>query len=174
MLSGDREAYGPLVERHQAQVFRLCLAILADVHDAQDCAQQAFIKAYRRLETFRGQAAFGTWLTRIAINQCKDRLRQRRRRRTLSLDAALESGAPLPEALVAQPEATAEPRPVPAALLERLSPGERELVERLARDQDASYQDLGSALGLSVDSVKGRLKRARQKLRRLWGAQEGR
>ena len=174
MRGGDTEAYGLLVERHQAQVYRLCLAILADVHDAQDCAQAAFIKGYRRLETFQGQAAFSTWMTRIAINQCKDRLRQKGRRRAASLDAMMEAGAPLPAALVGQ---AAEPGSAPASalspeLLQQLSPGERELIELVGQDAGYSYQDLGARLGLSVDSVKGRLKRAREKLRRLWGAKE--
>jgi RNA polymerase sigma-70 factor (ECF subfamily) len=172
---GDTEAYGELVTRHQAQVYRVCLAILADVHDAQDAAQGAFVKGFRRLETFQGQAAFSTWLTRIAINQCKDRLRQRGRRRAVSLDALLEAGAPLPASLVQAPaDAGAPAGPLGLGLLEQLSPSERELIALVGQDEGWSYQDLGARLGLSVDSVKGRLKRARQKLRRLWGAREGR
>lgn len=165
--------------RHQAQVYRICLAILADVHDAQDASQNAFVKAFRRLETFKGEAAFSTWLTRIAINQCKDRLRQRGRQRSRSLDALLESGGPLPAGLVQAPPTEGlrtDPEgaglALPLALLECLSPGERTLLELVGRDQGWTYQDLGARLGLSVDSVKGRLKRARQKLRRLWGARE--
>jgi RNA polymerase sigma-70 factor (ECF subfamily) len=174
--TGDTEAYGDLVTRHQAQVYRVCLAILADVHDAQDAAQAAFIKGYRRLETFQGQAAFSTWLTRIAINQCKDRLRQRGRRRAASLDALMEAGAPLPGALVqAAPEAVeAGAGPLALDLLEQLSPAERALIELVGQDEGWGYQELGARLGLSVNSVKGRLKRARQKLRRLWGAKEAR
>ena len=172
--AGDTEAYGELVTRHQAQVYRVCLAILADVHDAQDAAQATFIKGFRRLETFQGQAAFSTWLTRIAINQCKDRLRQRHRRRGASLDAMLEAGAPLPAGLVqaASDQPLAGAGPLAPELLDQLSPGERELIELVGQDQGWGYQELGARLGLSVDSVKGRLKRARQKLRRLWGARE--
>ena len=154
-------------------MYRLCLALLADEQEAQDASQGAFIKGFRRLAGFRGEAAFSTWLTRIAINECKDRRRRIRRRATLSLDALLESGKRLPPSLVqAPPPDPAPDRPLPLEVMERLSQGERELLGLLRGEDGISYRDLGLRLGLSVDSVKGRLKRARQKLRRLWGARE--
>lgn len=163
------EAYGDLVLAHQAYLHGLCTAILGDPHEAEDAAQVAFIKAYKALPAFAGQAKFRTWLTRIAVNQCKDRIRQLRRRRLVSLDASLEAGQPLPAALVHRPEA---PLPgtaaIPLEVLERLSPGERDLLGLLQADDSLSYGDLGARLGLSLDSVKGRLKRARQKLRHYW------
>lgn len=160
------EAYGDLVLAHQAYLHGLCLAILGDPHEAQEAAQVAFIKAYRALSRFQGQARFRTWLTRIAVNQCKDRLRQLRRRRWVSLDAAMEAGQPLPPALVQGPaELGASDAALPWELLERLSPGEQDLMRLLAADDSLSYADLGRRLGLSLDSVRGRLKRARQKLR---------
>lgn len=171
VLDGDHEAYGDLVARHQAQVYRLCLALLADAHAAEDACQTAFIKAYRRLADFRGQAAFGTWLTRIAINTCKDERRRRSRQPEQSLDLYLESGAPLPKALVQDPS-DSPAHPLPLSLLGRLSPDERSLLDLAASDEEPGYADMGRRLGLSVDSVKGRLKRVRQKLRRLWGAEK--
>jgi RNA polymerase sigma-70 factor (ECF subfamily) len=147
------------------------VALLADRHAAEDATQAAFIKAYLRLEGFRGQAAFGTWLTRIAINTCKDEKRRRARRPEQSLDLHLESGAPLPKSLVQGPGDSAA-LPLPQALLERLSPAELNLLDLAASDGEPGYADMGQRLGLSVDSVKGRLKRVRQKLRRLWGAQK--
>ena len=168
-LASDPEAYGDLVERHQAQVFRLCLAILADRHEAQDAAQNAFIKGFRALARFQGQSSFSTWLTRIAINECKDRLRSRRRRAAESLDALLDKGGPLPASLI-QP--MTEGGGVDLSALEALSPGERELLDLASGDAEPSYADMGSLLGLSVDAVKGRLKRVRTKVRRLLGAKE--
>ncbi len=159
------------MERHGAQVYRLCLSILANPQDAEDAGQAVFLKAYRALERFEGRSSFATWLTRIAINQCKDSLRRRRRGRAESLDALLDTGGPLPAALV-------EPAPAPAHealpqdLLDRLSPDERGLLELAGSDDEPGYRELGRRLGISVDSVKGRLKRARQKLRRLWSARE--
>lgn len=163
------EAYGDLVLAHQGYLHGLCLAILGDPHEAEDAAQGAFIKAYKALPAFAGQAKFRTWLTRIAVNQCKDRIRQLRRRRMVSLDASLEAGQALPPALVHTPEAPLAPSPaIPLEVLERLSQGEQELLRLLQADDTLSYDDLGRTLGLSLDSVKGRLKRARQKLRHFW------
>lgn len=157
------------MERHQAQVFRLCLAILADVHEAQDAAQAAFIKGFRALGRFQGQSSFSTWLTRIAINECKDRLRSRKRRGLESLDALLESGAPLPPALVLEAGGT---EALDLGFLEALSPAERSLLTLAASAEEPSYGDMGRRLGMSVDAVKGRLKRIRIKVRRLMGAKE--
>jgi RNA polymerase sigma-70 factor (ECF subfamily) len=150
---------------HQAAVLGLCLAILGDPHEAEDAAQAAFLKAYRALERFQGQASFRTWITRIAINTCKDRLRQRQRQRTQSLDAWVEAGKPLPAALVQAPLNEAGPSALSPELLGRLSPGERGLLDLLLDDDTLSYAELGERLGLSLDGVKGRLKRAREKLR---------
>lgn len=164
-MAGELELYGELMRAHQAAVLGLCLAILGDRHEAEDAAQAAFLKAYRALGRFEGQASFRTWLTRIAINTCKDRLRQRQRQRTQSLEAWVEAGKPLPSALVQAPAEEARQGPLSLELLARLSPGERGLVDLLMGDDTLSYAELGERLGLSLDGVKGRLKRARGKLR---------
>lgn len=160
-MAGDTEAYAELVRQHQGYAFRLCLTILADHHDAQDASQAAFYKAFQALPRFQGQSSFRTWLTRILVNTCKDLLRQRQRQRIQSLDAMQEAGAPLPTALISKVP------PAPAlglADLETLSPGERDLLALLL-SEELSYAELGQRLGLSLDGVKGRLKRAREKLR---------
>ena len=166
ILAGDLEAYGPLMQRHQGAILGLCSAILADAQEAEDAAQAAFLKAYRGLAKFEGQASFRTWLSRIAINQCKDRLRQKRAQREQSLDAWVEAGKPLPEALV-QGLPPPQDEGLTPAMLERLSPGEQSLLQLLLEDDALSYSELGARLGLSLDGVKGRLKRAREKLRGL-------
>ncbi len=163
-MAGDPESYAELVRPHQGYAYRLCLAILGDHHDAEEAAATAFYKAYRGLPRFDGRSAFRTWLTRIAVNQCKDRLRQRRRRPTASLDAMAEAGAPLPAALISAPAPPPAPA-LPLEALELLSPGERDILQLLREEDGLSYQELGERLGLSLDGVKGRLKRAREKLR---------
>lgn len=164
IVAGDPDLYAELVRPHQGYAYRLCLSILRDHHDAEDAAAAAFFKAYRALPRFDGRSSFRTWLTRIAVNQCKDQLRRRRRQAARSLDAMAEAGAPLPSALVSSPAPAAAPA-IPLAALEALSPGERSLLDLVRDDDSLSYQDLALALGLSVDGVKGRLKRAREKLR---------
>ncbi len=174
ILAGDRDLYAQLVERHQRNLYQLCLTILGDPHEGEDAAQVAFIKAYRALGAFKGQSSFRTWLTRIGLNHCRDVLRLKKRRRFLSLERLLEEGQAIPEALEGK---TAEPiAPLPlltAEMLGTLSEGERKIIE-LLRDREGriSYEEMGRELGLTLDGVKGRLKRARIKLHQ-WVEQEG-
>src|SRR5437763_11366463 len=69
-LDGRREAFDVIVERHQRQVYQLCYRFAGNHEDANDLAQDVFIRAYRGLKTFKGQASLGTWLYRIAVNVC--------------------------------------------------------------------------------------------------------
>ena len=168
ILKGDRDLYAQLVERHQRNLYQLCLAILSNPHEAEEAAQVAFIKAYGALGSFKGKASFCTWLTRIGLNHCRDVLRVRKKRRFLSLESLLEEGKRVPEALVeGLPE---EPEALPALtpeILDSLSGGERKIVE-LIRDREGriSYEQMARELGLTLNGVKGKLKRARVKLQR--------
>ena len=144
----------------------LCLAILSNPHEAEEAAQVAFIKAYRALGSFHGDSSFRTWLTRIGLNHCRDLLRTRKKRRFLSLEILLEEGRKVPDALIERLPEPPEPLPVlTPEMLGSLSEGERKIVE-LVRDREGciSYEEIGKELGLSLDGVKGRLKRARAKL----------
>jgi RNA polymerase sigma-70 factor (ECF subfamily) len=69
VLAGDRRAFEPLVRKHERRVFRVTLAVLGNVEDAEEAMQDAFIKAFRHLDQFRGESRFTTWLTRIAVNE---------------------------------------------------------------------------------------------------------
>src|ERR1700752_569918 len=77
-LSGDREAYRVLVERHGNYVYRLAYRMTGNPHDAEEVVQEAFLRAYQKLQQFAGNAKFGTWVYRIAANYAIDRLRQRK------------------------------------------------------------------------------------------------
>jgi RNA polymerase sigma-70 factor (ECF subfamily) len=77
--AGDLSAFSMLVEHHTAAIYTLAENLLGDVDEAEDATQETFIRAYNRLETFRGQSAFTTWLYRIGINICRDYLRRRQR-----------------------------------------------------------------------------------------------
>src|SRR5437867_4799982 len=108
--AGDREAFGRLVELHQRAVTRLAYRILGDADEADGAAQDAFIKAWAHLGEFRDECPFAGWLSRIAVNQCRDRLRERpfvvpegrlgTRTGASPLDTVADS-APGPEALAA-------------------------------------------------------------------------
>ena len=83
--AGDAAAYARLVERHQERAVRLAFTLVHHWEDARDLSQEAFVKAFRRLETFRADAAFSTWFYRILVNTCRDFQRRARVRRWLSL-----------------------------------------------------------------------------------------
>lgn len=124
------------------------------------------IKAYQSLTGFKGKASFRTWITRIGLNYCKDLLRQRKRRRLLSLDTMVEAGRPFPENKAEVEEEKPGLPQVTEAMLETLTEGERAIIRLVGENYDLSYEEMGQRLGFSLDGIKGRLKRARIKLRR--------
>ena len=77
--AGDQEAFAELVHRHQDRVYRLCLRIMGNPDDAHDAAQDTFLSLFRKLDQFRGDAAFTTWLHRVGVNACYDSLRRKKR-----------------------------------------------------------------------------------------------
>lgn len=169
--AGDLSAFELLVARYERRIYNLALRMLGSPADAEDAAQEAFLRAFASLASFRGHARFGTWLYRVAINACRDELRRRRRLPT----GPLELADPQPSAALRPdppdagpgPEAAAERREV-RALVERAVaalPAEyREAV--LLRDlHDLSYEEIAAALGVAVGTVKSRIHRGRQLLR---------
>jgi RNA polymerase sigma-70 factor, ECF subfamily len=165
ILAGDRDLYAELVKANQSRLYQLCLAYLGDPNDAEEAAHMVFIKAYAALPRFRGDAAFGTWLFRIGINQCKDILKMRRRSRTNSLDDLLGTTNRLPSALV-QNVSTPDPEMSVRlnSAMKKLSRGERVVLNRVAENPTVDYGVLGKEMGLSRESVKSHLKRARAKI----------
>ena len=95
VLDGNVEAYRFLVERHRDRLFTILLRMVGDEQQAEELAQATFVKAYRSLAAFRGDAVFGTWLIQIGIHAARDHLRCRqrdRRRGKVSLDSIIEAG----------------------------------------------------------------------------------
>ena len=86
VLAGDRRAFEPLVRKHERRVFRVTLAVLGNVEDAEEAMQDAFIKAYWHLDQFRGESRFTTWLTKIAVNEALQK--RQARQGSVSLDEA--------------------------------------------------------------------------------------
>jgi RNA polymerase sigma-70 factor (ECF subfamily) len=166
ILEGEQEAYAGLVRRHETALFQLAMALLGDRHEAEEAVQEAFIKAYRGLSSFKGESSFRTWITRIALNQCKDALRRRKRRRFLSLEQYLEEGLPASQPSQEAPEEMPElVLEVTEEMMESLNKGERAVIRLMREKGILGYADIAGELGLTVDGVKGKLKRARKKLR---------
>jgi RNA polymerase sigma-70 factor (ECF subfamily) len=161
---GEREAFDRLVERYQRDVYRLCYRYVNNHQDANDMAQEAFLKAYRALSKFRGESAFSTWLYRIAVNTCLN-FRAARRAPQEELSEHLADGA--------------------AGVAERLQADEqsarvREAVARLPEKQratlilkiyhDLTHEEVARVLGASVGTVKANLFHALGNLRKLLSA----
>src|SRR5512143_4145912 len=107
VLDGDRDAFRILVDRESASVVRACYRVLADLHEAEDVAQEAFVSAYRSLATWRGDGPFGAWLTRIAVRLA---VRQLGRQRSVTWLRTSSDADPMDETVAALP---ASPRTQP-------------------------------------------------------------
>ena len=167
-LAGDDRAFATLLERHQARVFNVCLRILGNAEDAADAAQEAFLSAYRKLGQFRRDAAFTTWLHRIAVNACYDLLRTRRRQpllRSLPDDGGLvpDLGEPVPD----HADEVAGTLDVAAAL--GMVPEEFRVTLVLADVEDLPYEEIARILDVPVGTVKSRVHRGRLALARAMG-----
>ncbi len=168
--AGDADAFGELVERNEAKIYGLCLKMLGNQEDAEDCLQEVFIKAFKALPGFREEARFSTWLYRIAYNESLMRIRKKKLD-TVSLDRPVE----LEEGDVSRDLAdwTTDPRAdvmnnelsdVLVRHVNELDPDNR--IVFLMRDvHGLSTNDTADALGLSIPAVKSRLHRARLFLR---------
>src|SRR5688572_30061409 len=97
VVAGDRGTFAVLVRRHNQRLFRACRAVLRDDEDAEDAAQAAWVAAYRHLAGFRGDAAFSTWVTRIAVHEAFARLRRRDRFAVVAIEEVTVSDEHDPE-----------------------------------------------------------------------------
>lgn len=169
---GDKSAFDLLVSKYQHKVVKLVSRYLRNPADAEDVAQEAFIKAYRALPQFRGESAFYTWLYRIAINTAKNALVSRGRNPVdfdLDLQGVEESNSM--QARLADPE-------TPESLLqtEEIRATVNRAIEALPEDlrtaivlrelEGLSYEDIAAAMGCPVGTVRSRIYRAREAIDR--------
>jgi RNA polymerase sigma-70 factor, ECF subfamily len=168
---GDTAAFGELVDRHRAAVYRAARAALASHADAEDAAQEAFIVAYRRLSSFRGDASFKTWLLTIAWHQAINRRRHVSRwwRRLADANDSesmehIMSSAPSPSSSPEQQAADDELRRHVAAEIRSLTPKLRDAL-LLAQAGDYSYEEIGRMLGVPLGTIKWRVSEARRILK---------
>lgn len=158
---GDKKAFEQLVRDNQNRIYAVCLNMLKNTHDAQDAAQNTFIKAYTRISTFRGASSIGTWLTKIAINTCTDFLRSRRQ----DLDIDDRYGLADEETTESIAERNETVREVRSALAQ-LSPEYRSVLV-LRHIDGLSYGEIAETLGLDPGTVRSRLWRAREKIKKI-------
>ncbi len=155
--AGDQAAFRRLVEEHHQRIYRVAYAVVPDAEDAAEITQETFIKAWHALPGFRGEAAFATWLTRLALNTARDHLRRGRARR--------ERDAAYPAVTTASDPA--EPfanRDELARALDLLTPQAREVVA-LRYGHELSLAEIAAVLACPEGTVKSRLNGALTRLR---------
>lgn len=168
---GDMAAFEEIVRANEATVYRLALRQLGSREDAEDAAQEVFLKAYTSIRSFRGESKLSVWLYRITCNVCTDALR--RRKETASLTVETEEGSgelELPDERF-DPAALAERADLRAqigAALARL-PADARQVLLLRELGGSSYEEIAQTLSLDLGTVKSRIFRARKKLCALLG-----
>jgi RNA polymerase sigma-70 factor (ECF subfamily) len=161
---GDPSAFEAILLKHQDRIYNLCRYMLRDLQDAQDAAQDVFLKAYRGLEGFRPDASHYTWLYRIAVNTCLDYKRKSRREafRSEPLTEDLPSDEPFPEQLYE----SAEIHESMQLALQKLPEKLRAAIV-LREIEELSYEEIAQVLHTSPGTVKSRISRAREQLRHL-------
>ena len=169
VLGGDANAFETLVLEYEKNVYNIALRMTGNSEDAADMTQEAFIKAYNSLQSFRGDSKFSVWLYRIVSNVCLDFLRSKNRRPTVSLSVEDDDGedAQLDVADESQsPELLLDRKLTRDSVrrgLDSLPPDYRQIL-LLREIQGLSYDEIAQALSLEVGTVKSRIFRARKRL----------
>jgi RNA polymerase sigma-70 factor (ECF subfamily) len=168
-LAKDKSAFDKLVLKYQNKIFNLGYRLLGDYEEANDCAQEVFIKVYRSLKNFRFDSAFSTWLYRITVNTCKNKmasLQYRYNKKTLRLDNPRKS-VELGDTSHSPPvvlERKEKERFIQKAI--NTLPEEQKTVVVLRDIEGLSYEEIANITGYNLGTVKSKLARARQQLRK--------
>ncbi len=172
--SGGEASFDKLVLRYQDQVFRICYRFIGDYEEAKDCAQEIFIKVYNSLNAFRFESSVSTWLYRIAVNACKNKLRSlkyRRNRMMVRFDSLQESdgGSRVFEIEndSLSPEGELEKKERQMLIHKAINslPKDQKMLVVLRDIEGFSYEDLTKITGYNPGTIKSKLSRARNKLR---------
>ncbi|HEX3125706.1 MAG TPA: RNA polymerase sigma factor [Thermoanaerobaculia bacterium] len=179
VAAGDPDAFASVVESHQERLLRLCERLLGDAEEARDAAQEVFLKAFRKAGELKPQGQVYTWLYRVAINHCFNKLRRRRLVRFLRFESAPEEDAPSfdPPDAGADPAASLEARQRWQATRKAIAslPDNQRAVLILARFEGLSYRQIAEVLGITEGAVESRLVRAMRRIEAIQpreGAQE--
>ena len=171
--SGEGSAYRPLVERYQSRIHAMVFGVVREAEEARDLTQNAFIKAYQNLASFRIESSFYTWLYRIAMNLAIDSTRKSRRRKTTSYDEAVasrdEDGMILEAHQSESPQRALQRKELHEHIygaLDQLSEDQREVI-LLREVEGLSYKEISEAMGIPEGTVMSRLFYARKRLQGL-------
>jgi len=181
---GDKLAFELLVDKYERKVQRLLSRLVRDPAEVEDVMQEAFIKAFRALPTFRGESAFYTWLYRIAINTAKNYLTSQGRKSPLTVDFAPEDAESVGEHELARDSSTPEQEMMSRQVAETVNAAMETLPEELRSAivlreiEGMSYEEIASIMNCPIGTVRSRIFRAREaiaeRLRPLLGTHKDR
>ena len=163
---GDSQAFGYLVENYQRPVYNLCYRMLGNPQDAEDAAQETFLRAYKSMRRYDNQRSFSTWILSIAAHYCIDQIRRRRYPVVSVEDMTMPDLPDTSPGLETRLSRKEEQRRV-RAILNVLEPVDRAAVV-MYYWYDFSYQEICEALSLTTSAVKSRLHRARRAMAQEW------
>lgn len=176
ITQGDRAALGDLLEQHRQRFFNIAIRMVGHREEAAEVTQDAMLKILKGIDSYQGQAALTTWMTRIVMNTAISHLRKRRLRRTVSLDAPGTADAERPAVIQTQLADHREPMPDQSVQQQELIRCLQDAISRLDTDfhsvlvlrdiEQMDYRQISEVLQIPVGTVKSRLFRARLSLRR--------
>lgn len=166
---GDMLAFEELVARHRDKIYARAFSVVRNQEEAIDLSQEAWVKAWQRMQQFHGDSSFGTWMTRIVINLCLDQLRRRKRQQTDSLDALNDESGGVERYM---PPVTINPtaRLERAEVRQRIDSAMQELSDAhrtvlvLHEFEQMEYKEIAKTVGCSIGTVMSRLFYARRRL----------
>jgi RNA polymerase sigma-70 factor, ECF subfamily len=169
----DERAFRELIEAHRDRVYNICYRMLGNRHESEDVAQEVFITVFKTIDTFREEAKFSTWLYRVAVNHCKNRIKYLARRYDKQREEIDESSAGTNGTPIGAPPPRAPDRALEGAQMEKLMQDaiaalddEQRIVVVLRDVEDLSIEEICEITGLADGTVKSRLHRARLVLRK--------
>ncbi|NQD67630.1 RNA polymerase sigma factor SigW [Bacillus haikouensis] len=171
VLKGDQSAFAELVELYKDKVFQICYRMLGNRHEAEDIAQEAFIRAYVNIETFNQKRKFSTWLFRIATNLCIDRIRKKKPDYYLDAEVAGTDGLTMYSQVAADvqmPEDEVENMELQETIQKEISklPEKYRSVIVLKYIEELPLQEISEILDMPLGTVKTRVHRGREALRK--------
>ncbi|OWZ83320.1 RNA polymerase sigma factor [Natranaerobius trueperi] len=170
---GKLDAFEDLVNKYQQKVYSLCYRFAGNHDDANDLAQEAFIRVYHSIDKFHFKSAFSTWLYRVTSNVCLDEIRKKKRTSSVSINSPMETDEGevyfnLPDQKF-NPEQLTERKDVQDIVHKAIQelPEEQRITILLREIEGLSYEELAEALNVSIGTVKSRLNRARHNLKEI-------
>ena len=163
ILDGDTNAFAVLVDRYKDLVYTLAMRMMKNREEAEEVAQDAFIKTYKSLDKFKGESKFSTWIYRVAYNTCLDRLKKNKRtQNTVTIDEYTEHQVKTIDNALDKIEASEKKEAIQQCI--ELLPSDDSFLLTLYYFEELSLEEIGKIVGLKPNNVKVKLFRSRKKL----------